>query len=101
MTLFFSFGPITLSAKKYGGLRMTKNDLLERFLRFLRVPTFLSGRSCQCFCSGQACLTFLCRVNRQEVWRPATTSLMHDTGYTMQDKGGNDLIMFIVVVKLA
>jgi len=26
---------------------------------------------------------------------------MHDTGYTMQDKEGNDLIIFIVVVKLA
>jgi hypothetical protein len=35
------------------------------------------------------------------VWRPATASLMHDTGYTMQDKEGNDLIIFIVVVKLA
>jgi len=42
-----------------------------------------------------------CGGNVAEVWRPATTPLMHDTEYTMQDKGGNDLIIFIVVVKLA
>jgi len=27
----------------------------------------------------------ICRASRQEVWRSATTSLMHDTRYTMQE----------------